>query len=344
MTVFLFFKRQRRSAITQLPFLKRVLALDLIGNAILLSAAVMLFLALQYTEQSYGWSSARVSGLLTGFSITTVIFLLWLSHKGDAALLPPRIILQRTVSASCLAAFFTYAGLLVHTYYLPIWFEAVRGTSAIHAGVNMIPYMLANALFSLLAGIVVSKHGQYAPPAILGYAIATIGCGLITTFNINTSSATWIGYEVLTSAGFGLAIQQGFTAVQTSLPLEDVPIGTAAVVASQSLGGSIFVSVGNTLLQNYLLDKNNDNAIPGVDIRVVLQEGATAFRNTVPAASLPALLNLYDEALRKVFIAAVPMAGLAFVASLGMEWNSVRGEKKVKGVVEGKGGVEEMSE
>ena len=304
----------------------------------------MLFLALQYTEQRYGWSSARVAGLLTGFSATTVVFLIWLWYKGDSALLPPRIILQRTVSASCLAAFFTYAALLVHTYYLPIWFEAVRGTSAIHAGVNMIPYMLANALFSLLAGIVVSKHGQYAPPAIIGYVIATIGCGLITTFNVNTNSAHWIGYEVLTSAGFGLAIQQGFTAVQTSLPLEDVPIGTAAVVASQSLGGSIFVSVGNTLLQNYLSNKNNDNAIPGVDIRIVLQEGATAFRNVVPKESLPALLSLYDAALRKVFIAAVPMAGLAFVASLGMEWNSVRSEKKKEKAVEEKVESEEMSE
>ncbi len=308
--------------------MKRVLALDLVGNAILLGACVMLFLALQYTEQRYSWHSARVVGLLCGFGVTMAILVAWLWYKGDSALLPPRIILQRTVLSSCLAAFFTYAALLVHTYYLPIWFEAVKGTSAIHAGVNMIPYMCANALFSLIAGIVVSKNGLFAPPAILGYAIGTIGAGLLSTLNVNTNSSQWIGYEILTSAGLGMAIQQGFTAVQTALPMEEVPIGTAAVVACQSLGGAVFVSVGNTLLQNHLLAANNANQIPGVNIRVVLTAGSTAFRSLVPASALPALLEIYDEALQKVFIAAVPMAGLAFVASLFMEWNSVKSKKE----------------
>ena len=104
-------------------------------------------------------------------------------------------------------------------------------------------------------------------------------------------------------------------------------MGTAAVVASQSLGGAVFVSIGNTLLRNHLLDASRDIKIPGVDIRVVLSAGATAFRDLVPASAQPALLKLYDDALQKVFIAAIPMAGLAFVASLGLEWNSVRAKE-----------------
>lgn len=288
----------------------------------------MLFLALQYTEQAYAWNSSRVIGLLVGFGLTVITFITWLWYKGDAALLPPRIMLQRTVAASCLAAFFTYACLLVHTYYLPIWFEAVKGDSAIHAGVNMIPYMCANALFSLMAGIVVSKNGLFAPPAIIGYAIGTIGTGLLSTLQVDTSSARWIGYEILTSAGLGMAIQQGFTAVQTALPTEEVPMGTAAVIASQSLGGAIFVSIGNTLLQNHLLDANNAARLQDVDVRVVLTAGATAFRKLVPAKDLPVLLDIYNSALRPVFIAAIPMAGLAFVSSLFLEWNSVKTKKE----------------
>jgi len=329
--VLIFFHHRSRSSPNLVPWLKRVLALDLIGNAILLGASTMLFLALQSAEQRYSWQSARVVGLLCGFAFTLLIFVAWMSYKGETALLPPRIILQRTVLSSCLAAFFTYACLLIHTYYLPIWFEAVKGTSAVHAGVNMIPYMCANALFSLIAGIVVSKNGLFAPPAILGYAIATVGAALLSTLQIDTSSAKWIGYEILTSVGLGLAIQQGFTAVQTVLPIEEVPIGTAAVVASQSFGGAVFVSVGNTLLRNHLLDPNQDKLVPGVDISVVLAAGATAFRGLVPASALLPLLRLYNAALRKVFIAAIPMAGLAFVTSLGMEWKSLHGKEREKG-------------
>lgn len=117
--------------------------------------------------------------------------------------------------------------------------------------------MAANVLFSMAAGVFVSKKGLFAPPALVGYAIGTIGCGLVATVQPSTSIGTWVGYEILVSAGTRLAIQQGFSAVQTSLPQEFVPIGTAAVVASQSAGGAIFVTVGNTLLQNHLLNENN---------------------------------------------------------------------------------------
>ena len=90
----------------------------------------------------------------------------------------------------------------------------------------------------------------------------TVGAGLISKFGPNTSSSRWIGYEILTSAGIGKAIQQGFTAIQIVLPLEEVANGTAAAVAIQSLGGAIFVSVGNTILQYSLLSAAENNEVP----------------------------------------------------------------------------------
>ena len=96
----------------------------------------------------------------------------------------------------------------------------------------------------------------------------------------------------------------------------------------------MFDSVGNTLLQNHLLDANQDKLVPGVDIRMVLAGGATVFRDLVPASSL---LDLYDDALHEVFVEAIPMARLAFVAILGVEWKSVHGEKE-RGRETGRGG------
>jgi len=323
--VFFCFKhRSHNSSAAAVPLKQRILQLDIIGNIILLGATTMLFLALQFSETRYTWSSARCVGLLCGFGVTTLLFVGWMLYRGDAALIPPRIVRQRTVAASCGAAFMIYGALLIHSYYLPIWFQAIKGTSAIHSGVNMIPYMVANAFFSLLAGIFVSKNGLFAPPAILGCAIGTIGSGLLATLNEHTSSSKWIAYEFLISAGLGMAIQQGFSAVQAILPLEEVPIGTAAVVASQSLGGAIFVSVGNTLLQNHLLDANSDRIIPGVNVRTVIELGATRFRDVVPAADLPVLIKLYNDSLQAVFIAAVPLCGVAFICSLCMEWKSLK--------------------
>ncbi|KAI0598451.1 major facilitator superfamily domain-containing protein [Biscogniauxia sp. FL1348] len=306
------------------PFMDRIVDLDLIGNAILLSACVMLFLALEFTLTGAAWGSAKIIGLLCAAVVTTILFVLWLWWKQDGALIPPAIAQQRTVAASCLMAFFTYGALLIQTYFLPIWFQAILGYSAIQSGVAMIPYFVSNALFSLFSGVFVSVIGYFAPPAIVGSAIGTIGCGIITLFHPHMGMGTWIGFEILASAGFGMSVQQGFTAVQTVLHQKDLAVGTAAVVASQSLGGAVFISVGNSIFQNRLRAVAGETDIPGLDIKGIIEGGAIAFRHMVSAEQLPMLLEKYNEALQSVFLAAIPLGGLAFIACCFLEWKSVK--------------------
>jgi hypothetical protein len=324
-----FFRPPKKHALMGKSFFYRITELDLIGNAILLGASIMLFLALQFTEQQVAWDSAEIIGLLVGAGITFIIFCVWQWWKADGALIPPRIIKQRSVAASCMTGFFIYACILIQTYFLPYWFQAVKAYSAVQSGIAMIPYVAASAVCSLLAGVFVSKNGYFTAPAILGCAIGTVGCGFISTITPSTPSARWIGYEILTSAGIGFAIQQGFSAIQIVLPLDEVAIGTAAVVAFQSLGGAVFVSVGNTILQNSLLSASRHNQLPGVDIQAVIKAGATEFRKKVPPEAIPALVAIYVKALQKVFLAAIPMAGLAFVSCLFLEWKSVN-EKRAE--------------
>lgn len=306
-------------------FSYRIFELDLVGNVIILGAAVQLFLALQYTEQHIPWSDQLVVGLLVGSFATFVVFCVWMWWKADGALIPPRIIGQRTVAASCAVAFFLYSATLIHMFYLPFWFQAIQGDSATRSGVNLIPYVIATAIFTLLAGIFVSKNGYFTIPAIAGAAIGTVGCGLISMLDLNTG-VRWAGYEICAAAGIGMAVQQGFSAVQIVLPLDEVAIGTAAVVAFQSLGGAIFVSVGNTILQNSLISAGRNNMLPGIDVQAVIDAGASAFRGVVTPEQLPALLQVYNDALRKVFICAIPLCGLAFVSSLFLEWRNVKDE------------------
>lgn len=321
--VFLF-KPHKDAEESKKSLLEKILALDLLGNFLLIVAAVMLFTALQFNDQGWAWGSAREIGLLVGFGVTAIIFIFWQWRQGDDALLPPRIVLQRSVAAGAVAAFFIYGTLLIHAYYLPIWFQAIKGADAIQSGVDLIAYMVANAFFSVLAGIVVSKVGYFAPPAIIGAAIGTVGCGLLTTLEVTSGPSKWVVYQVIISIGLGLAIQQGVIAVQTVLKLDQVPIGIAAIISMQSLGGAVFVSVGNNILQNTLNQASAANEIPGIDLKAVIRAGATQFRSIVPTATLPALLVVYNNALCKTFICAIPLSGLACLASLVLEWKSVK--------------------
>lgn len=302
----------------------RIFDLDIIGNILLLTASVLLFLALEFTTAGMAWDDPTAIGLFCGCGVTTLGFLTWLWWKQEAALIPPRIATQRTVAASCAMAFFTYGALLIHTYFMPIWFQAIFGFSAIQSGVAMIPYFVSNALFSLFSGIFVSKVGYVVPPAVLGCAIGTVGCGLFTLFKPDVGTALWVGYQIVASAGFGMAIQQGFTAVQTVLERDDVAIGTASVVASQSLGGAIFISVGNSVFQGRLKELVSRDGLEGFSVKEIIDAGTTAFRTMVPASQLPRLINDYNEAIVTVFMVAIPLGGLACLACCCIEWKSVK--------------------
>ncbi|KAL2178810.1 major facilitator superfamily domain-containing protein [Thermothelomyces heterothallicus CBS 202.75] len=320
----LLFFNPKRSNKAGRGFIERLVDLDLIGNVLLLGAAVMFFLGLEYTTQGMAWGSAKVIGLLAGSFLAALLFVAWQWRKGDGALMPPRIITQRTVAASCGMAFMIYAALINLTFFLPVWFQAIGGVSAMQSGVNMIPYFVVNAVFSLAAGWFVSKVGYVTPPAVIGSAIGTAGLALMALLRVDTTTVQWAGYQVLTSAGFGISIQQGFMAVQTVLGEEDIAIATAAVVASQSLGAAIFLSVGNSVFQGQLIRATAARLLDGLDIKKLIDGGAASFRHLVPAEDLPAMLEIYNAALTKVFIVSIPLGALSAIISCFIEWKSVR--------------------
>ncbi len=322
-TLVLFFHPNKNEH-SQRGLMERIMDLDIFGNVLLLGSAMMTFLALEYTMQDMAWSSARIIGLLAGSGAASIAFFGWQRWKGDAALMPPRIVRQRTVAASCGMAFMIYAALINLTYFLPVWFQAVRGVSAIQSGINMIPYFVVNAVFSLAAGCFVSKIGYATPPAVIGSALGTAGAGLLLLLRVDTTTVEWVGYQVLTSAGFGISIQQGFTAVQTVLSPEQLPIATAAVVASQSLGGALFLSVGNSIFQSKLRQATAAQGVGGIDIKKLIDGGAASFRDLVPPESLPAMLDIYNKAIVAVLGMSIPLGALAVIISCFIEWKSVR--------------------
>lgn len=54
---------------------------------------------------------------------------------------------------------------------------------------------------------IVGKLGYYLPVSLAGAVLIAIGNGLLSTFDPNTSTGKWIGYQILVGAGQGGALQ-----------------------------------------------------------------------------------------------------------------------------------------
>jgi len=66
-----------------------------------------------------------------------------------------------------------------HIYYLPFYFQAVKGTSAEGSGIRCIPYLVSITLASIVVGGAITFLGPYNPPMWVGVVIFTIGSAMI---------------------------------------------------------------------------------------------------------------------------------------------------------------------
>ena len=208
-------------------------------------------------------------------------------------------------------------------YWVPIWFQAIKGVSAFKSGIMLIPMILALVIANILSGVGTSVVGYYAPFIYVATILMSIGAGLLTTFESNTGHSMWIGYQVIYGLGVGFGMQQPLITVQTVLSLDDIPTGTALVMFVQTFGGALFVSVAQNVFNNRLIQELVVEA-RGVDPYVILHVGATSLKNAVPSDLLAGVQAAYNTALTETWYASVAMACLSILA-WGIEWKSVKG-------------------
>ena len=309
---------------------QKFLQLDPLGNIFLLPCIVCLLLALEWGGSTYAWKDGRIIALLVISGVLAIIFVAVQCWKQETATVPPRILKQRSMASGFCSAFCLGASMIVMIFYIPVWFQAIMGVSAVESGIRNLPLMLSLVIASIAAGGATAAIGYYAPFMILSTVLMSVGAGLLTTFQPNTGVAKWISYQILFGIGLGLGMQQPNLAAQTVLARQDVPVGASLMFFAQALGGAVFVSIAQTVFTNSLV--SGLNKVSGLDPINVVNTGATQIRNLVPANDLGVVLLAYNGALTDAYKVALATACFSAVGAFTVEWRSVKGKK---GVVEG---------
>jgi len=153
---------------------------------------------------------------------------------GERAMLPKRLLKNRYIYQG-MAYSFTIAGVyFLVLYFLPIYFQVIDNVSPIGSGVRNLPLILAITLATVCSGVGITVTGRPMPFMVVAGVLTSIGVGLLFTLTIGSSSAKWIGYQVLVGLGLGLGFQVPISAVQTVLPQIDIPSGSAMIICRPS--------------------------------------------------------------------------------------------------------------
>lgn len=290
---------------------------------ILVGSLICLVLALQWGGAVYPWSDGRVIGLLVVFAVLAIAFVAIQVLLPNSRTVPTTIVANRNILFGGSFALCSSGAMFVAVTYLPIYFQAIKGASALSSGVMVVPLILGFLITSIIAGILTNVTGYYNPSMILCTILASIGGGLISTFAVDTLHPKWIGYQALLGFGIGFGLQQPLVIAQHVLNEADVPLGIALTNMMQMLGGVIFVAVSQNIFQNSLAT-DIKAAIPTFDTSLILKSGVTEFLRLFTEEERTIARHVYSNVLDRVFLIIAGLCAATIIGALGTQWKSVK--------------------
>ncbi|CAG8058712.1 unnamed protein product [Penicillium salamii] len=299
---------------------QQLLRVDYIGNAILTATVVAVLLALSWAGVDYPWSSWRV---LVPLVLGLAGLFLFYAHQRSRFCAEPSIPIKLFSSGTAVCALwiaFIQSVLLYWVgYFLPIYFQAIRSSTATESGLFVLPITAAIAPLGIITGVLIASTGKYRPYHFLGYICLTIATGLFSLLDANSPARDWAGFQVLFGAGSGMIFSSTLPPIQASLPESDMATATATWAFMRSFGCiwgiAIPTTVFNTRVQELLY------RISDVQLREKLANGGAyamasdglirTLKNTPQL--MAEVLSLYQDSLRWVWWIAIPFGGIGLL-------------------------------
>ncbi|OQU94427.1 hypothetical protein CLAIMM_00785 [Cladophialophora immunda] len=224
---------------------------------------------------------------------------------------------------------FMFGAYIINIYYMPEWFQVIKGASPLHSGVMTLPVVCSQIVAATISGLIINRTGYYNPWFFVGVGFIAIASGLYTTLTTSTPHAKWITYLVFQGMS-GTAMQGPLLAVQAALVSkpQQIPVGISTVAFFQYFGASVFQSIALAIFQNQLVKSLKQRAgLNDSQVQQLLNAGSGHARKTTLSSfpeKLEPVLWAYNKAITNVFYASLASAILAFLLAFGVEWRNIK--------------------
>ena len=216
----------------------------------------------------------------------------------------------------CTNIFLSVAGgFYIILFYLPIYFQAVKGASAVSSGIRLLPLILSMTLSQIAIGVTITVTGIWNSFQLMGAALLTIGSGLLFTLKVDSSAGHWIGYQIIAGIGLGTGFNVPIIVTQRIVKASDVSTATAVVLFFQSLGGALIVAAGQSIFQNELIAKLGQTN-PEISPLNVASADATSLRHLFDDQQLEGIKEAYVYGISMSYALSITVAAVGALFAL----------------------------
>jgi EmrB/QacA subfamily drug resistance transporter len=289
--------------------------IDYLGTLVLSLAATSLILLTSLGGTTYPWKSAPIY-ILGVAGVAFIGLFVLVERRAAEPVLPLHLFRLRTFSTTSVVGFIIGFAMFGAITYLPAFFQVVRGISPTISGVYLLPLMAGLLLMSIGSGQIISRTGKYRFFPILGTGLTTIGLFLLHLMGVHTSTFLDAVYMLVLGLGIGSVMQVLVIIVQNGVPHSELGVATSGATFFRSIGGSFGTAIFGAIFANVLIG-NLASHLHGIHLPAGFSsaDATPALLSKLPAAVHAGFVAGYAESIQTVFLVAVPIAFLAFLAS-----------------------------
>lgn len=274
-------------------------AVDYAGAGLLTAGVVTLLLGLFELGSPISWPLLAAALLL-------FVGLYWVERHAPDPVLPIPLFRDRLFAVACAHGLLAGWAVFGSASFVPLFAQAVLGTSATAAGATLMPQLIGWVGASIIGSRLLLRF-SYRTLALTGMTLLTLGTALMLQVSINASQLSIMLNLALMGVGMGLSVPAFLIAVQSTVPWQALGSATSTLQFSRSIGGALGVSVMGAVLA---LRLTSALAAAGVDTSVIQQlldpvaqaSSATALENTLRLALAGAVREIFIIALVAVVL------------------------------------------
>ena len=207
--------------------------------------------------------------------------------------------------------------LFVTIFYIPLYFQFIRGESALRSAVDLLPFLFTSVSAMLVSGRLIATFGYYKMWFITGSGLSLIMSACLYSIEVDSSHGKIYGYLVIGGIGTGLYAMNAGAVMSAIVAKKDVADAGTIFGWVDTICGAVSVAVANCIFVNKATD-GIQTVLPHIPRSTVQQAIAGVGASLTNDASPPiksAILVAALAAIRDVWLQLVITAALSFVSS-----------------------------
>lgn len=203
-------------------------------------------------------------------------------------------------------------------YFLPTFFQGVKGYSLLVSGACILPMNLIGAFVSYFVGQWIDRSGHYHLVNLSMWGLATLGLGLLTTINENTGIASLICIQIPASIGISCLYATLSTEANATNPPKLWTESTAMMSFCRSIGDALGTAIGGAIMASQIRKGIENMASQGVTVpeSASVLTIAQVINSMDNAATKQALISVLVNAMQTLFVAMTVICGVSFALTL----------------------------